>query len=182
MGGVALGGGIGGGGVFWGFFGQHVLTVGHSTKIPHLCTAYSRITGCHYESVRCPPVIPADSWEPAAPTKRLSGTKRHLITSHLLEARGKSVPISSFAVSPWTQSPAPPVLPHPLSFPGGGGGVNPKFFVAAHCVVGHCHLYPLYSWQDILLTLAEMELDTTTMFPPGTNVIFIRSMGEPVLA
>ena len=38
------------------------------------------------------------------------------------------------------------------------------------CVVGHCHLYPLHSWQDILLTFAEMELDSTTMFPPGTNV------------
>ena len=46
--------------------------------------------------------------------------------------------------------PPPFVVPHPLSFPGGGGGggrrnvgqgvgdrhlVNPKFFVAAHCVV-----------------------------------------------
>ena len=48
--------------------------------------------------------------------------------------------------------------------------------------MGHCHLYPLYSWQDILLTFAEMELDSTTMFPLGTNVMFIRSMGEPVLA
>ena len=27
-----------------------------------------------------------------------------------------------------------------------------------------------------------MELDSTTMFPPGTNVMFIRSTGEPVLA
>ena len=50
------------------------------------------------------------------------------------------------------------------------------------CVVGHCHLYPLHSWQDILLTFAEMELDSTTMFPPGTNVMFICSTGEPVLA
>ena len=50
------------------------------------------------------------------------------------------------------------------------------------CVVGHCHLYPLHSWQDILLTFAEMELDSTTMFPPGTNVMSIRSTGEPVLA
>ena len=39
------------------------------------------------------------------------------------------------------QCPPPPrlVVPHPLLFPGGGGGgrrlVNPKFFVAAHCVV-----------------------------------------------
>ena len=33
--------------------------------------------------------------------------------------------------------PPPLVVPHPLSFPWGGGGhlVNPKFFVAAHCVV-----------------------------------------------
>ena len=38
------------------------------------------------------------------------------------------------------------------------------------CVVGHCHLYPLHSWRDILLIFAEMELDSTTMFPPGTNV------------
>ena len=50
------------------------------------------------------------------------------------------------------------------------------------CVVGHYHLHPLHSWQDILLTFAEMELDSTTMFPPGTNVMFIRSTGEPVLA
>ena len=35
-------------------------------------------------------------------------------------------------------SPPPPlVLPHPLSFQGGGGPslAQPKFFVAAHCVV-----------------------------------------------
>ena len=84
-----------------------------------------------------------------------------------------------------------PVVPHPLSFGGGGGGrhlVNPKFFVAAHCVccvgdcvVGHYHLHPLHSWQDILLIFAEMELDSTTMFPPGTSVMFIRSTGGPVL-
>ena len=47
--------------------------------------------------------------------------------------------------------------------------------------MGHCHLYPLHSWQDILLTFAEMEPDNTTMFPPGTNVMFIRSTEEPVL-
>ena len=85
--------------------------------------------------------------------------------------------------------PSPPlVVPHPLSFPGGGGGgrhlVNPKILVAGSlcccvgdCVVGHCHLYPLHSWQDILLTFAEMELDSTTMFPPGTSVMFYT---EPV--
>ena len=54
--------------------------------------------------------------------------------------------------------------------------------VSGDCVVGHCHLYPLHSWQDILLTFAEMELDSTAMFPPGTSVMFIRSTGEPVLA
>ena len=43
-------------------------------------------------------------------------------------------------------------------------------------------MYPLYSWQDILLTFAEMELDSTAMFTPGTNVMFIRSTGEPVVA
>ena len=37
------------------------------------------------------------------------------------------------------------------------------------CVVGPCHLYPLHSWRDILLTFAEMELDSTTRFPPGTG-------------
>ena len=42
------------------------------------------------------------------------------------------------------------------------------------CVVGHYYLHPLHSWQDILLTFAEMELDSTTMFPPGTSVMFIR--------
>ena len=46
----------------------------------------------------------------------------------------------------------------------------------------HYHLHPLHSWQDILLTFAEMELDSTAMFPPGTSVMFIRSTGEPVLA
>ena len=81
----------------------------------------------------------------------------------------------------------PLVIPHPFSFPppGGGGGASlgqPKIFrcgslccCVGGCVVGHCHLYPLYSWQDILLTFAEMELDSTTMFPPGTSVMFIRS-------
>ena len=48
-------------------------------------------------------------------------------------------------------------------------------FCLGGCVVGHYHLHPLHSWQDILLTFAEMELDNTTMFPPGTSVMFIRS-------
>ena len=89
--------------------------------------------------------------------------------------------------------PHPPrVVPHPLSFPGGGGGASlgqPKILrcgslccCVGGCVVGHYHLHPLHSWQDILLTFAEMELDSTTMFPRGTSVMFIRSTGEPVLA
>ena len=88
--------------------------------------------------------------------------------------------------------PPPLVVPHPLSFPGGGGGTvtwsTQNFslrlivLLLGDCVVGHYHLHPLQSWQDILLTVAEMELDSTTMFPPGTSVMFIRSMGEPVLA
>ena len=84
----------------------------------------------------------------------------------------------------------------PLSFPtpcrsrGGGGGAlgHPKIFrcgslccCVGDCVVGYGHLYPLHSWQDILLTFAEMELDNTTMFPPRTSVMFIRSTEEPVL-
>jgi hypothetical protein len=82
------------------------------------------------------------------------------------------------------------LFPTPCGSPGGGGSLGqPKIFrCGSLCccvgdgVVGHCHLYPLYSWQDILLTFAEMEFDSTTMFPPGTNVMFIRSTGEPVLA
>ena len=90
--------------------------------------------------------------------------------------------------------PHPPVsFPTPCRSPGGGGGGpsfgQPKIFhcgslccCVGGCVVGHYHLHPLHSWQDILLTFAEMELDSTTMFPPGTIVMFIRSTGEPVLA
>ena len=40
---------------------------------------------------------------------------------------------------PFLLPPPPLVVPHPLSFPGGGLGdrhlVNPRFFVTAHCVV-----------------------------------------------
>ena len=42
-------------------------------------------------------------------------------------------------------------------------------------VVRQCHLFPLYPWQDIWLIFAEMELDSTTMFVHGTNLMFIRS-------
>ena len=89
--------------------------------------------------------------------------------------------------------PPPLVVPHPLLFPGARvGGLSlgqPKIFhcgssccCVGYCVVGHYHLHPLHSWQDILLTFAGMELDSTTMFPPRTSVMFIRSTGEPVLA
>ena len=83
-------------------------------------------------------------------------------------------------------------FPTPCRSPGRGGGPSlgqPKIFrcgslccCVGGCVVGHYHLHPLHSWQNILLTFAEMELDNTTMFPPGTSVMFIRSTGEPVLA
>ena len=83
--------------------------------------------------------------------------------------------------------PPPLVVPHPLSFPGGVGGPSlgqPKIFrcgslccCVGDCVVGHYHLHPLHSWQDLLLPFAEMELDSTTMFPPGTSVMFYT---EPV--
>ena len=87
----------------------------------------------------------------------------------------------------------PPCRSPPLVVPRGGGGGpslgQPKIFrcgslccCVGGCVVRHYHLHPLHSWQDILLTFAEMELDSTTMFPPGTSVMFIRSTGEPVLA
>ena len=76
--------------------------------------------------------------------------------------------------------PTPPVsFPTPCRSPGGGGGASlgqPKIFrcgslccCVGGCVVGHYHLHPLHSWHDILLTFAEMELDNTTMFPPGTS-------------
>ena len=87
-----------------------------------------------------------------------------------------------------TPCPSPPlVLPRGVGGPGDRHLVNPKFFVAAHCVV----VWVTVLWatatcipctQDILLTFAEMELDSTTMFPPETNVMFIRSTGEPVSA
>ena len=102
---------------------------------------------------------------------------------------------SSDTIKALTQTEAklpPPLLSCPTPCPSRGGGgrhlVNTKFFCYGSlcCCVGdwvvrHCHLYPLFSSQDILLTLAEMELDSTTMFTPVTNVMFIRSTGETVL-
>ena len=76
-------------------------------------------------------------------------------------------------------TPPPLSFPIPCRSPGGDGGPSlgqQKNFrcgslccCVGDCVVGHCHLYPLHSWRDILLTFAEMELDSTTMFPLGTG-------------
>ena len=72
--------------------------------------------------------------------------------------------------------------PPPLSFPThcrspGGGGASlgqPKIFrcgslccFVRDCVAGYCHLYSLYSWQDILLTFAEWNLTTKPFFSLG---------------
>ena len=98
------------------------------------------------------------------------------------------VAIKDFLCFPNRKYPPPPLsFPAPCRSPGGGGGVtwSTQIFrcgslccCVGDCVVGHGHLYPLHSWQDILLTFAEMELDRTAMFPPGTNVMFIRSTGD----
>ena len=67
------------------------------------------------------------------------------MTTHMPERR--CVVVSRVGVWPRNNAywqggnypPPPRVVPHPLSFPGGGGGgchlVNPKFFIADHCVV-----------------------------------------------
>ena len=111
-------------------------------------------------------------------------------------SNGVRVPATVVGLSPegfiHLEYPLPPCRSPPLVVPQGGGGASlcqPKIFrcgslccCVGDCVVGHYHLHPLHSWQDILLTSGEMELDSTTMFPPGTSVMFIRSTGEPVLA
>ena len=107
--------------------------------------------------------------------------------------RGQSCLIMSVIVHSVHNSmvpPPPPCPSPPLVLPREGGVTwsTQIFRCGSLCccvgdrVVGHCYWYPLYSWQDILLNFAEIELDSTTMFPPGTNVMFIRSTGEPVLA
>ena len=95
-------------------------------------------------------------------------------------------------LDPLPPSPGPPTpLPPPRSSKSLGGGslgqhknfcYGSQCCCVGDCVVRHCHLYPFYSWQDILLAFAEIELDSTTMFIPGTNIMFIRTTGEPVLA
>ena len=82
-------------------------------------------------------------------------------------------------------------FPTPCRSPGGMGGVTWStqnfslrliVLLCGWLCCGALPLEPLHSWSDILLTFAEMELDSTTMFPHGTSVMFIRSTGEPVLA
>ena len=79
---------------------------------------------------------------------------------------------------PSSHSITPPLsFPTPCRSPGGGGGPSlgqPKIFrygslccCVGDCVVGYCHLYPLYSWQDILLTFAEWNLTAQPCFPLG---------------
>ena len=74
--------------------------------------------------------------------------------------------------------PPPPCRSPPLVVPRGRGGGpslgQPKSFrygslrcCVGDCVVGYCHLYPLYSWQDILLTFAEWNLTAQPCFPLG---------------
>ena len=77
------------------------------------------------------------------------------------------------------QYPPPPPLsfPTPCRSPGGAGGPSlgqPKIFrygslccCVGDCVVGYCHLYPLYSWQDILLIFAEWNLTAQPCFSLG---------------
>ena len=89
----------------------------------------------------------------------------HHLTTEYLDAISRPNVTPQF---PGVVPPPPLVIPLPLSFPGGGGSLGqPKFFrcgslccCVGDCVVGHCHLHPLHSWQDILLTFAEMELDS----------------------
>ena len=93
------------------------------------------------------------------------------------------------------RAPPPPCPAPPLVLPLGGGRGDGGPSLGKHnifsygslcccvgdCVARHCHLYPFYSWLDILLSFAEMERARTTMFTPGMKVMFIHSTGEPVL-
>ena len=85
--------------------------------------------------------------------------------------RAKTQPRRVSTVLGVVPSPPPPVSFPTLCRSRGGGGASlgqPKIFLCGSlcccvggCVVGHYHLHPLHSWQGILLTFAEMELDNT---------------------
>ena len=77
------------------------------------------------------------------------------------------------AVENWFTPPLSFLIPCPSPWGGGSLG-QPKIFCCSSlcccvgdCVVGHCHLYPLYSWQDILLLYAEMELEMEVLGTSG---------------
>ena len=88
----------------------------------------------------------------------------------------RQVCASSASKHSFTPPPRPLVLP-----PGGWGGVSlgqhTNFCDGAlcccvgDCVVRHCRWYPLCPWQDILVGFAEMEVDSTPMFTPGTRAV-----------
>ena len=77
--------------------------------------------------------------------------------------------------------PPPLVVPHPLSFPGGGGVgdrhlVNPKFFVAAHCVVvwvtvlwGTATCIPCTHGGTFCLLSLKWNLTAQPCFPLGPD-------------
>ena len=96
------------------------------------------------------------------------------------KAKSGTIPETPVICQPPPQKYPPPFScpPPPLSFPGGWGGRHSGNTTVCDsslcccvgfCVVRHCHLYPLYSWRDIVLGFAEMERDSTAMFTPAAN-------------
>ena len=94
----------------------------------------------------------------------------------VIAAENASSPIAIESLNGHAIGSPPP--PPPLVLPPGGAvgpslGKHKKFCYGSlcccvgDCVVRHCHLYPLYSWQDILLTFAEMELTAQPCLPLG---------------
>ena len=124
-------------------------------------------TSCQHQA-NCPP-------PPGPKQTNILHALRFGLMNRTPPPQAKRLSHSRGGTLPYIISPPPPlVVPHPLSFPRGGVASlgQPQIFrcgslccCVGDCVVGHCHLYPLHSWQDILLTFAEMELDSTTMFP-----------------
>ena len=141
---------------------KHKANIGHTSNGPHhlFCSSQHQI-----EVTQC----------------QITAMQRQITTSRLMKTTNQWRCSGCCSRSPpVTRSPPPPLsFPTPCRSPGGGGGPSlgqPKNFrcgslccCVGDCVVGHCHLYPLHSWRDILLTFAEMELDSTTMFPLGTG-------------
>ena len=61
--------------------------------------------------------------------------------------------------------------------PGGGGG---RHFVNHQKIARSTHC--TYCDRTFAVAYLLVDLDSTTLFPPGTDVIFIRSTKEPTLA